>query len=233
MLNALPKIYKGFVQSLINKDELPPWGNIKAKLIAEKIKLKSEELDTADEAMMAQSYNPRPHHRMGPRFSPNFKGRSYRLERNYREFESGNRQTNCHISGKCDHYGQTGHWERECPLKAIEEHIHKLEIIKRELRRTEAHNIHNPQDDHEEDFQRRPHFKEQDDEHEDMARKTTRTEALLIEMMSQNQDHDVLAVEDSSTAWYLDSGASNHVIGTRSLLVDVKPTDHNRVVHTA
>lgn len=37
VLNALPKLYKGFVQSLISRDELPPWGNIEAKLIAEEI----------------------------------------------------------------------------------------------------------------------------------------------------------------------------------------------------
>ena len=51
--------------------------------------------------------------------------------------------------------------------------------------------------------------------------------------MTQTQDQLALSVEDSSTAWYLDSGASNHVTGNRSLLVDVKPTEHNRVVHTA
>lgn len=61
---------------------------------------------------------------------------------------------------------------------------------------------------------------------------TTTTEALLTEMISQNQDHHAYAVEDASTAWYLDSRASNHVTGNRSLLVDVKPAEHNRIVHT-
>ena len=51
-------------------------------------------------------------------------------------------------------------------------------------------------------------------------------------MLSQNQDTSAFAVEDQSTAWYLDSGASNHVTGNRALLVDVKPTEQHRVVHT-
>ena len=52
-------------------------------------------------------------------------------------------------------------------------------------------------------------------------------------MISQDQSNEVLAVENHSAAWYLNSGASNHVTGNRDLLVDVKPTEHNRVVHTA
>lgn len=107
VLNALLKLYKGFVQSLISRDELPPLGNIEAKLIAEEIRLKSEETYTVDEAMMVHSYTSRPPYRVGPRFPSNFRGRNYRSERNHREFENRTRETNCHRNGKCDNCGQS------------------------------------------------------------------------------------------------------------------------------
>ena len=52
-------------------------------------------------------------------------------------------------------------------------------------------------------------------------------------MISQIQSNNALAIEDHSVAWYLDSGASNHVTGNRHLLVDIKPVEHNKVFHTA
>ena len=233
VLNALPKLYKGFVQSLISRDELPPWGNIEAKLISEEVRLKSEEPDVVDEAMAAQTYT-RPPYRMGPRFQSNFRGRNFRgSERNHRDFDYRIREPNRHRNGKCDSCGQVGHWERECPLKAIDEQIHKLELRKRELRRSEAHTVHRHESEFGEDYNEHSH---PDEEYEDTTlstHKATTTEALLTEMLSQNQDTEAFAVEDHSTAWYLDSGASNHVTGNRKLLVDVKPAEQHRVVHTA
>ena len=133
VLNALPKLYKGFVQSLISRDELPPWGNIEAKLISEDIRLKNDEPEIVDGAMIADTYRPRPQHRVGerPRYSPNYRGRHIRgSERFPRENEGRLREPNRYRNGKCDHCGQTGHWERECPIKSIEEQIHKLELRK-------------------------------------------------------------------------------------------------------
>ena len=90
VLNALPKLYKGFVQSLINRDELPPWGNIEAKLISEEIILKHEEPETNDGAMVANAYRTRTSHRIGerPQYFPNYRGKTLRRpEKSSREFE--------------------------------------------------------------------------------------------------------------------------------------------------
>ena len=105
VLHALPKLYKFFVQSLISRDELPPWGNIEAKLLLEEIRLKSEEPDVVDEAMAAQTYTRNPY-RMGPRFQSHPRGRHFRgSERNHRDFDNRTREPNRYRSGKCDNCG--------------------------------------------------------------------------------------------------------------------------------
>lgn len=246
VLNALPKVYKGFVQSLVSRDELPPWGNIEAKLISKEIRLKHEEPKTIDGAMAADTYRTRTPYRTGerPRYFPNHRGRAIRgPEKSSRDFEGKFRETNKYRTRKCDSCGQPGHWERECPIKSIEEQIRRLELRKRDLRRP-AHPVYSVEDDEDSDTSPSQSYTSQHDQKDEQDNpyniqdaittlKPATTEALLTEMMSQDHDNHILAVEDHSAAWYLDSGASNHVTGNRNLLVDVRTTETNRVVHTA
>lgn len=56
VLNAMQKLYKGFGQSLISRDDLPPLGNIEAKLISEETRLRSDGPGRSDEALRAISH---------------------------------------------------------------------------------------------------------------------------------------------------------------------------------
>lgn len=245
VLNALPKLYKGFVQSLISRNELPPWGNIEAKLISEEIRLKHDEPEVVDGAMIADTYRARSSYRTGERsrYSQNYRWRHFRgPERPPREFENRLKEPNRYRAGRCDCCGQTGHWEKECPIKSIEEQIHKLELRKRDLRRPATNPVYSVEDDEDFDSPPYPDYSSQHDQRDEQedphknattSHKPVTTEALLTEMISQDQSNNALAIEDHSAAWYLDSGASNHVTGNRNLLVDVRPTENHRVVHTA
>jgi hypothetical protein len=57
--NAMPKLYKGFVQSLISRDELSHLGNIEAKVISKEIILKGDGPYPSNEALIATSHKVR------------------------------------------------------------------------------------------------------------------------------------------------------------------------------
>ena len=151
VLNAMPKLYKGFVQSLISRDEFLPLGNIETKLKSEEIRLKSDTPDPIDEALLTNLYKTRhSSYKSGerPRFSSNFRGRNNRgHQKRTQDFEGRFREPNRHRDGKCDNCGQARHWERECPLKSIAEQIRKLKLRRRDLRKAKAHSVYDLEND--------------------------------------------------------------------------------------
>lgn len=139
---------------------------------------------------------------------------------------------------------------RGCPFSSVDEQICKLELRRRDLRKTEARTVyifeHNSEENYDEylhgdrlDLDHKNWSNEHKDDHDVQSIgspriRTTTIEALFTEMiLQQGHNSHLLAIENHSAAWYLDLGASNHVTCNCNLLVGIKPIEHNKVVHTA
>ena len=106
---------------------------------------------------------------------------------------------------KCNFCGMDGHFERECDLKFILDRIkdyeHRLLEKRNKNLSGQVHNVEEPTEDL-------------------LADQVV--DACLVEL-------NMLEVPQSSSSWYLDSGATHHVSGDQNVFSSISPTSGSQI----
>jgi transposase InsO family protein len=220
LLDSLPSSYLGYVQAISARDSSITFAQLETKLLAEESRMKLQPAhQPAEQVLMVkgktniQRYKPPAqrdsHH--GPS-SANKGGSSSRSE----NWRSNDRKPN---RRNCRHCGQPGHDDKDCPITILEEKMTKmLSAYKQTSRRT--HSAAN--------LVEQPSASSDSESDADLASSTA--DACITEVT--HHISNICALE-ADTPWILDSGATSHVTGQRSLLSGIQRTSHIGSVRTA
>ena len=247
-LKNLPKEYEIFRRMQIVAQTLPTYEQLEAKLISEETAIRMENQQQEEGEALFLHRNPgrrtqqstifghyntqtygRPHRRQVdfggpsvPRFSgsatqegftprpPNQNASPEQTQRGMNNV--GTYQPRFRTRGSerprnnhCNFCGMDGHFERECDLRSILDRIkdyeHRLLERRNKNLSGQVHNIEEPAEDL-------------------LADQVV--DACLVEL-------NMLEVPQSSSSWYLDSGATHHVSGDPNVFSSISPTSESQI----
>ena len=254
-LKNLPKEYEIFKRMQIAAQTLPTYEQLEAKLLSEETFMKMErEQQEEGEALYVHRNNsrrPTPNNRFGNSASNNrhlprrqfdtggtsnsrflnstaqggsSTPRSQGLNAGFDHTGRGTNSASSYQprfkprgskrprSSQCNFCKAEGHFERECDLKAIIDRIKDYEhrVVDRRPRsfNGQAHNIEEQQEDFKEDT-------------EDLLADQV-IDACLVEL-------NMLETPQTNSSWYLDSGATHHVLGDSSVFSAIRPVSGSQI----
>jgi hypothetical protein len=225
VLHSLPREYHFFKKTQTGKDLLPTFLELESKLLDEELQLsmdaeREEESETLYFKRGSSSSRGRSQHRGSGRNSGR-QGRSdshrseqrgksvSRNERKGRYDRRDSREDTCH------HCGETGHMERDCQVKHTSNKIKELEEKLKNLQKKKKTG------GQANSMEKRKGAKSDPDSDSDSSDAADVLENYLYEFEANSYELEVNTCEVVPD-WILDSGATNHVTGNSSLLVDLK-----------
>lgn len=212
VLNGLPYSWGSFVSTFggeLSRTPPPSYGDLASRMLTEELWRAGKITEVEGEANLLSRF--RGGHSRSRDHRP-FTNRAYPLSS--RPVDSGTSNPG-HVkssrrSGSCNYCGKANHWEADCDLKKVDEQIAQLQIRASNLRRH-------------------------------------KTQAFITELDADEDysadnasDHSTEEVEANITQsdqdWFVDSGASSHITGSRRALTNfapAMPSTSNSSVSTA
>lgn len=209
VLTGLPSSWSIFRQMMTSRPILPSFADLESALLLESVRRDLDRTkEDEDEVLYSRTYTSHNAYRGSPgRGRGRFGSRGARRgsARTNLQTEYTHQQSRYRNDGACNYCGSFEHFERDCHVKTLELKLKDLELELTRMKRPG----------------RQVHIAEVDQEQEDVS--------TVLELDACMAEYSPV----SSSTWFLDSGASNHITGDQRIVSNVVKPNITTTIKTA